>query len=113
MSFFPWFQEQGESILYFIWFQTNLFFLWGDSLFHQEQEFECGYEQEFECKFEWNTNLNANLNRNLNRNLKGNFFSNQKHVEQEKVGGFYSTVPTSMKLPIYLLTDLDKSSQLT
>ena len=85
-------------------FQTNLFFLWGDSIFHQEREFEC----EFECEFEWNGNLNGNLNRNLN----GNFFSNQKHIEQEKVGGFYSMILTPMKLSINRLTNLDRSFRL-
>ena len=28
-------------------FQTNLFFLRGDSVFHQEREFECEFQWEF------------------------------------------------------------------
>ena len=78
-------------------FQTNLFFLWGDSVFHQEREFEREFER------------NGNLNGNLNRNLNGNFFSNQKHVEQEKVRGFYSMILAPMKLSINRLTNLDRS----
>ena len=85
-------------------FRTNLFFLQGDSVFHQEREFE----REFEHEFEQNGNLNGNLNRNLN----GNFFSDQKHVEQKKVGGFYSTILTPMKLSINRLTNLDRSFRL-
>ena len=73
-------------------FRTNLLFLQGDSVFRQEREFE--------------------RNGNLNGNLNGNFFSDQKHVEQEKVGGFYSTILTPTKLSINRLTNLDRSFRL-
>ena len=41
--------KSGVSQFYTLFdsFQTNLFFLQGDSVFHQEREFECEFEWEF------------------------------------------------------------------